>query len=235
MTMAEPVLSAWLRGARALLCLAMAVAVSACTAPVMITPPVTAPAPMSFFVTSTGLNNGADLGGLAGADAHCQRLAAQAGAGARTWRAYLSVQARAGLELPKAVDARDRIGSGPWHNAAGVLIAADVEQLHGPRNGINADTALSERGARIAGAMHDILTGTRIDGTAPSSLDADMTCGNWTRSGEQGAALVGHFDRASAIREAWATSWNSAHLTRGCSAAAIKELGSGGLFYCFAQ
>ena len=197
--------------------------------------PAAAPSPMTFFVTSTGMNNGADLGGLAGADAHCQRLAAQAGAGARTWRAYLSVQARAGLELPKAVDARERIGNGPWHNAAGVLIASDLEHLHGPRNGINADTALSERGARTAGAMHDILTGTRIDGTAPSSLDADMTCGNWMRSGEQGAALVGHHDRASAIREAWATSWNSAHLTRGCSAAAIKELGSGGLFYCFAS
>jgi hypothetical protein len=220
--------------ARALLGFVVALGSSACTAPGTTTAAAAAPAPMSFFVTSSGLGNGADLGGLAGADAHCQRLAAQAGAGARTWRAYLSVQARAGLDLPKAVDARERIGSGPWHNAAGVLIASDVEHLHGPRNGINAETALSERGARIAGAMHDILTGTRIDGTAPSSLDADMTCGNWTRGGEQGAALVGHFDRASAIREAWATSWNSAHLTRGCSAAAIKELGSGGLFYCFA-
>ncbi len=209
---------------------AAAAAVAGCAAP-----NETARAPMGFFVTSVGLANGADLGGLAGADAHCQRLAAQAGAAERTWRAYLSVQARAGLELPKAVDARERIGKGPWHNAAGVLIAGDVEHLHGPRNGINADTALSERGTRTPGALHDILTGTRIDGTAPSSLDADMTCGNWTRSGEQGAALVGHFDRASAIREAWATSWNSAHLTRGCSAAAIKELGSGGLFYCFAS
>jgi hypothetical protein len=200
-----------------------------------VVPAPSAPSPMSFFLTSVGMNNGADLGGLAGADAHCQRLATQAGAGARTWRAYLSVQAPAGQELPKAVDARERIGKGPWHNAAGVLIGSDIEHLHGPRNGLNADTALSERGARTPGAMHDILTGTRIDGTAPSSLDIDMTCGNWTRSGEQGAALVGHFDRASAIREAWATSWNSAHLTRGCSAAAIKELGSGGLFYCFAQ
>jgi hypothetical protein len=221
--------------ARALLGFVAALGASACTAPVKTIATAAAPAPMGFFVTSSGLGNGADLGGLAGADAHCQRLAVQAGAGARTWRAYLSVQARAGLDLPKAVDARERIGSGPWHNAAGVLIASDVEHLHGPRNGINAETALSERGARIAGAMHDILTGTRIDGTAPSSLDADMTCGNWTRGGEQGAALVGHHDRVSAIREAWATSWNSAHLTRGCSAAAIKELGSGGLFYCFAQ
>jgi hypothetical protein len=220
--------------ARALLGLVAALGASACMVPGTMTAPAAASVPMSFFVTSSGLGNGADLGGLAGADAHCQRLAAQAGAGVRTWRAYLSVQARAGLDLPKAVDARERIGSGPWHNAVGVLIASDVEHLHGPRNGINAETALSERGARIAGAMHDILTGTRIDGTAPSSLDADMTCGNWTRGGEQGAALVGHFDRASAIREAWATSWNSAHLTRGCSAAAIKELGSGGLFYCFA-
>ncbi len=221
--------------ARALLGFVVALGSSACTAPGTTTAPAAAPATMSFFVTSSGMGNGADLGGLAGADAHCQRLAAQAGAGARTWRAYLSVQARAGQGLPKAVDARERIGSGPWHNAAGVLIANDIEHLHGPRNGINAETALSERGARTPGAMHDILTGTRIDGTAPSSLDADMTCGNWTRGSEQGAALVGHFDRASAIREAWATSWNSAHLTRGCSVAAIKELGSGGLFYCFAQ
>lgn len=188
------------------------------------------PEGMTFFVTSVGVGNGADLGGLSGADQHCQRLATAAGAGSKTWRAYLSAQ---GSKSAKAVDARDRIGNGPWHNAAGVLIAADVDALHGPRNNLTAETALSEHGARIPGRVHDILTGTRIDGTAPSSLDPDMTCRNWTWSGSGGAAIVGHHDRASAIREAWATSWNSAHLTRGCNAAALEELGSGGLFYCF--
>jgi hypothetical protein len=191
----------------------------------------TSGAPMSFFVTSRGLGEGANLGGLAGADRHCQALAEAAGAGERVWRAYLSTQTREGVP---GVSARDRIGPGPWHNAQGVPIAGSLEELHDARSAVRADTALTETGQRVPGRVHDILTGTRLDGTAPSGLDPDMTCGNWTRSGSEGAALVGHHDRVSAIREPWAASWNSAHLTRGCSAAALAELGSGGLFYCFA-
>lgn len=191
-----------------------------------------AAAPMTFFVTSVGLGAGANLGGLEGADRHCQELAAQAGAGSRTWHAYLSTQSRDGAPM---VNARDRIGNGPWHNAAGVLIARDVEDLHGPGNNISAATALDEKGEPTSGRVHDILTGTRVDGYAPSRLDADSTCGNWTRNGPEGGALVGHFDRASAIKEPWAKSWNSAHLTRGCNAEGLAELGSGGLFYCFAR
>lgn len=187
---------------------------------------------MTFFVTSAGLGNGADLGGLAGADRHCQGLASTAGAGSRTWRAYLSTQARDGVGT---VNARERIGKGPWHNAAGVLIASDLGDLHGDRNNITSLTALNERGAPTSGRLHDILTGTRLDGTAPSRLDPDMTCGNWTKSGKEGAAIVGHHDRASAIDEPWAKSWNSAHLTRGCGPAGLAELGSGGLLYCFAM
>lgn len=206
------------------------VAITAALASACATTPGTT-APMTFFVTSVGTGAGADLGGIEGADRHCQRLAANAGAGSRTWRAYLSSQSRDGAPL---VNARDRIGTGPWHNAAGVLIARDVEDLHGAGNAISAATARDERGAPTPGRQHDILTGTRLDGTAPSRLDPDMTCGNWTRSGADGAAIVGHHDRASAIREPWATSWNSAHLTRGCSPAALAELGSGGRFYCFA-
>lgn len=190
-----------------------------------------ASAPMTFFVTSAGPGAGADLGGLAGADRHCQALAAKAGAGARTWRAYLSTQGKDG---GRTVNARERIGRGPWHNAAGVMIARDLGALHGDGNAISAATALSERGTPTSGRLHDILTGTRLDGTAPSPLDPDMTCGNWTRGGREGAAIVGHHDRASAIDEPWAKSWNSAHLTRGCDPAALAELGSGGLFYCFA-
>lgn len=187
---------------------------------------------MTFFVTSAGLGSGGDLGGLAGADRHCQGLAASAGAGSRAWRAYLSTQSRGGARL---VNARDRIGQGPWHNSAGALIARDVEELHGPRNNITKATALDERGIPTPGKFHDILTGTRLDGTAPSRLDPDMTCGNWTQGGQEGAAIVGHHDRVSDIDEPWARSWNSAHLTRGCSPAALAELGSGGLFYCFAE
>jgi hypothetical protein len=187
--------------------------------------------PMSFFVTSRSLGSGADLGGLPGADRHCQALAEAAGAGGRVWRAYLSTQTRDGVT---GVSARERIGPGPWHNAQGVQIAGDLEALHGAANALRADTALTEAGQRVSGRQHDILTGTRLDGTAPSGLDPDMTCGNWTRSGAEGAAIVGHHDRASAIREPWAASWNSAHLSRGCSAQGLAELGSGGLFYCFA-
>jgi hypothetical protein len=186
---------------------------------------------MSFFVTSTGGGQGADLGGLEGADRLCQRLATQAGAGGREWRAYLSVQ---GSQNVKLVNARDRIGAGPWRNAAGVVIARDLEDLHSPRHHIDKTTALDERGRPVSGQLHDILTGTRVDGYAPSYLDPDLTCGNWTRSGPEGAALVGHFDGADGKKDPWWKSWNSAHQSRGCSPEGLKELGGGGLLYCFA-
>lgn len=186
---------------------------------------------MSFFVTSTGGGQGADLGGLEGADRLCQRLATEAGAGERTWRAYLSLQARKDV---KPVNARDRIGAGPWRNAAGVVIARDVEHLHSARHNLDKATALDERGRPVSGQLHDILTGTRADGNAPSYLDPDLTCGNWTRSGKEGAALVGHFDGADGRGDPWWRSWNSAHQSRGCSPEGLKELGGGGLLYCFA-
>jgi hypothetical protein len=198
--------------------------------------------PMTFFVTSVGLGKGADLGGLEGADAHCQALARAAGAGDRTWRAYLSTQATGGLTDPKAVHARDRIGTGPWHNAKGVLIARNVEELHSPRNNVTKETALDERGNPVPGRTekpnkHDILTGSRPDGTAfpPSPPFGDMTCGNWTKSGADGAAMVGHHDRAGPVDHPWAVSWNSAHPTRGgCGQEALRSTGGDGLFYCFA-
>jgi hypothetical protein len=191
---------------------------------------------MSFFVTSVGLGKGADLGGLAGADGHCQSLAAAAGAGNKTWRAYLSQQGRDGAQT---VNARDRIGKGPWHNAKGELIAKDVDQLHSTSNNINKQTALSEKGAPIPGVgdtplRHDILTGTQADGNA-FSPHTDMTCGNWTRSGAEGVAIVGHHDRAGPTKDPWATSWNSSHPSRGgCSPEALRGTGGDGLLYCFA-
>ena len=186
---------------------------------------------MSFFVSSTGGGRGADLGGLEGADALCQRLAAGAGAGGRTWRAYLSVQ---GGQDVKPVNARDRIGPGPWRNAAGVVIARDVEHLHSAHHHLSKTTALDEHGRPVSGQVHDILTGTRVDGYAPSYLDPDLTCGNWTRSGDTGSALVGHFDGADGRADPWWKSWNSAHQSRGCSPQGLKELGGAGLLYCFA-
>ena len=186
---------------------------------------------MSFFVTSTGSGKGADLGGLAGADRHCQTLAAAAGAGSKTWRAYLSTQGKDGAQT---VHARDRIGKGPWHNAKGDLIARDVDQLHGTNN-LTKQTALSEKGQPIAGRVdtptrHDILTGSRPDGTAFPGFDPDMTCGNWTRSGAEGVAMVGHHDRAGPTADPWATSWNSSHQTRGgCSQEALRGTGGDGI------
>lgn len=190
--------------------------------------------PMGFFVTSAGTGRGADLGGLAGADAHCQRLATAAGAGSRTWRAYLSTSA-VGNERP-AVHARDRIGKGPWFNAKGALIARDVAHLHGD-NGIAKATALDERGNPVKGRgdmpnEHDILTGSRPDGTAFSPMP-NLTCGNWTSSGE-GQAMIGHHDRMGLVTDPWALSWNSSHQTRGCGQDALKTTGGAGLFYCFA-
>jgi hypothetical protein len=191
-------------------------------------------ADMSFFVTSVGLGKGADLGGLAGADKHCQSLAAAAGAGGKTWHAYLSTQASGG---EAAVDARDRIGAGPWQNAKGVVIAKSVDDLHGEGNRISKETALSEKGATINGRgdspnRHDILTGSMPDGRAPAG-GKDMTCGNWSQSGE-GAAIVGHHDRMGLRDDAPSRSWNSSHPSRGCNQEALRASGGDGLLYCFA-
>ncbi|MGE0800486.1 MAG: hypothetical protein AB7G13_13815 [Lautropia sp.] len=195
---------------------------------------------MSFFVTSIGGGNGADYGGVTGADQHCQKLAAAsgvAGAAGKTWRAYLSQQATGGQ---LTINARDRIGAGPWFNAKGELIAVNVTDLHAASNRITKQTALDERGQVVLGRgdstnRHDILTGTKPDGTAYSPNDPDMTCGNWTRNGTEGMAVVGHHDRSGPTTDAWATSWNSSHVSRGgCSQAALKSTGGDGLLYCFA-
>ena len=187
----------------------------------------------SFFVTSKGPGNGADLGGLKGADAQCAFMAYNVGAGDLTWHAYLSATAQDGQP---GVNARDRIGAGPWYNVDGVMIARDVEDLHGPDNNLNKETALTEKGERVNGRgddpnMHDILTGSQLDGTAFPADAGDTTCGNWTRSGE-GSAWVGHHDRQGGGDHP--TSWNSAHLTRGCSQDNLQSTGGNGLFYCFA-
>ncbi|MFZ5542518.1 MAG: hypothetical protein ACOZJZ_03090 [Pseudomonadota bacterium] len=193
--------------------------------------------PMSFFVTSVGTGKGADLGGLAGADAHCQALASAAGAGGKTWRAYLSTQGKDGVPT---VNARDRIGKGPWFNAKGVMVARDVEHLHGAGNNLNKQTALNEKAEVVQGRgdtpnRHDILTGSRADGTAFSPGDPDLTCGNWTRGGAEGAVMVGHHDRMGLTADSWSTSWNSSHQSRGgCSLQALKGTGGDGLLYCFA-
>jgi hypothetical protein len=188
---------------------------------------------MGFFVTSVGMGNGADLGGLAGADAHCQKLAAAAGGGSRTWRAYLSASA---TQNAVAIHARDRIGKGPWHNAKGEMIARDVGHLHNGNN-VTKATALSERGEPVKGRgdtpnEHDILTGSRLDGTALSPAP-NLTCNNWASSGE-GSAMIGHHDRVGPTTDPWAQSWNSSHHTRGCGQEALKSTGGAGYFYCFA-
>jgi len=188
----------------------------------------------SFFVTSSGSGKGADLGGLAGADQQCQKLAATAGAGDKTWRAYLSTQPANGQP---GVNARDRIGSGPWRNAKGVVIATDVANLHSASNNLNKQTALTEKGDVVNGRgdtpnMHDILTGSQPDGTFIAGA-ADSTCGNWTKSGE-GAAMLGHSDRTGLDESVPAKSWNSSHQSRGCSQDALKATGGAGMFYCFA-
>ncbi|HUK36549.1 MAG TPA: hypothetical protein VLV86_21685 [Vicinamibacterales bacterium] len=180
-----------------------------------------------FFITSHGPGRGGDLGGLAGADAHCQALAKAEGSGDHTWRAYLSTAA---TKTSPAVNARDRIGKGPWYNALGDRIAADLEELHGSKHGINKDNAVTERGDAVGADMHDILTGSRPDGTA-FPPGGDFTCANWTSSGA-GRAQVGHHDRMGT--EAGAQSWNSAHPSRGCSPADLQQSGGAGLFYCFA-
>ena len=190
---------------------------------------------MTFFVTSISPGNGADLGGLEGADQHCQALAEAVGADGRTWRAYLSSQATGG---EPAVNARDRIGQGPWQNAEGVVIATDLDELHGENN-LHKQTALTERGEVVNGRgdspnRHDVLTGSQPDGTAFAGSE-DRTCGNWTASGADGAAMVGHHDRQGLRDDAPSRSWNSSHPSRGgCSQEALRGTGGDGLFYCFA-
>jgi hypothetical protein len=181
---------------------------------------------MSFFLTSNGPGNGADLGGLAGADAHCAALASTAGAGTHTWRAYLSTD---------SINARDRIGNGPWHNANGTLIAANVDELHSDSANVNKDTALDENGALVKGSgdspnRHDILTGSQADGTAFDDGE-DHTCGVWTSSSD-GSAHLGHHDRLSFGKPG--SPWNDAHPSRGCSQENLQGTGGDGLFYCFA-
>ena len=189
---------------------------------------------LGFFVSSTGSGRGADLGGLAGADRLCTSLATAAGAGGRTWRAYLSTQPAPGSET--AVHARDRIGTGPWRNAKGVVVANNVTELHGANN-LTKQTALTEKGDVVNGRgdtpnMHDILTGSQPDGTAIAG-SVDTTCGNWTKSGE-GAAMVGHSDRTGLDESVPAKSWNSSHQSRGCSYDALKATGGDARIYCFA-
>jgi hypothetical protein len=188
---------------------------------------------MTFFVTSAGPGKGADLGGLAGADRLCQSLAQAAGAGSHTWRAYLSTAAAGGAP---AVNARDRIGKGPWRNAKGVVVAKDVDELHGANN-LTKDTALNEKGAVVNGRgdtpnMHDMLTGSQPDGRAIAG-DKDMTCGNWTSS-SQGSAMLGHHDRLGLRDDDASHSWNASHPSRSCSQDDLRATGGNGLFYCFA-
>jgi hypothetical protein len=193
---------------------------------------------MTFFVTSAGPGKGADLGGLEGADRHCQTLAQGAGAGGKTWRAYLSTQAAGGAQ---AVNARDRIGQGPWQNFKGEVVAQNADDLHSDNNKLGMPTSLTERGTIVAGVgytpnYHDVLTGSQMDGrTFPAG--EDRTCRNWTTS-TQGAAMVGHIDRKGLRDDAASRSWNSAHPSRGseggCSQADLRSTGGNGLFYCFA-
>jgi len=187
---------------------------------------------MSFFITSAGPGNGANLGGLAGADKHCQGLASAVGAGKRTWHAYLSTSASGGQA---AVNARDRIGKGPWYNAKGVRIAESVADLHGDKNNLTKQTQLNEKGEVVNGRgdtpnRHDMLTGSQLDGTALPGAE-DHTCRNWTSGGE-GSAQLGHHDRQGGGNNP--TSWNSAHGSKGCSQENLRSTGGDGLFYCFA-
>ena len=193
---------------------------------------------LTFFITSAGSGKGADLGGLSGADQHCQQLAQAAGAGKHTWHAYLSTQAADGKA---AVNARERIGKGPWKNAKGETIATSVDDLHSGNNKIDKQTALNEKGQPVNGRgdqpnMHDILTGTQPDGTAFAAGE-DRTCKNWTSSGE-GSAMVGHHDRQGLRDDAASKSWNSSHPSRGqgggCSQDALRSTGGDGRLYCFA-
>jgi hypothetical protein len=190
---------------------------------------------MTFFVTSAGKGNGADLGGLEGADAHCSALAKAAGSRRTGWKAYLSTTAPGG---DAGVNARDRIGKGPWRNAKGVVVARNVAELHSAKSNVNKKTALTEKGEAIPGSgdtpnQHDILTGSDPAGMY-STAGGDTNCGNWTKSGE-GSAIVGHHDRTGLMKDTrHMTSWNSSHGSRGCSQDNLKSSGGAGLFYCFA-
>jgi hypothetical protein len=190
---------------------------------------------MTFFVTSAGPGKGADLGGLAGADAHCQQLATAAGAGSKTWRAYLSTNQAAQSGV---VNARDRIGNGPWQNFKGIVIATSVEDLHSDNNKLGAENSLTERGSIVAGFgttpnWHDVLTGSQMDGMAwPGNMN--LTCNNWTSS-TFGSAMVGHIDRRGGQNTVFQRSWNAAHMSRSCSQPDLIATGGNGLFYCFAQ
>lgn len=188
---------------------------------------------LSFFITSVGPGNGANLGGLEGADRHCQSLAQAAGAGGRTWHAYLSATAAGGQP---AVNARDRIGTGPWFNAKGVKIADNVAQLHSDAANLGKEASLNEKGLPVNGRgdspnMHDILTGSNADGTLATGT-GDTTCGNWTSNAADGSAMLGHHDRQGG--GANPTSWNAAHPSRGCGQQNLQATGGNGLFYCFA-
>jgi hypothetical protein len=188
---------------------------------------------MTFFLTSAGPGRGADLGGIEGADAHCAALARAAGSTRTGWRAYLSTTGAGGEQ---GVDARGRIGKGPWQNARGVVIARSVEELHSDQNNLNKETALTEKGEVVSGRgdpvnAHDVLTGSDPDGRY-STAGGDTTCGNWTRSGD-GSAIVGHHDRLGRKDTRHMRSWNSSHGTTGCSQEALKATGGAGLLYCF--
>ncbi|MDE2784746.1 MAG: hypothetical protein OXK77_17470 [Gemmatimonadota bacterium] len=193
----------------------------------------TAMGPMTFFITSAGPGDGANLGGLEGADAHCETLASAVGAGGMGWMAYLSTVDEDGSA---AVNARDRIGMGPWHNQAGALIANDVDELHSEAANLTKESILTENGDMVNGRgddpnMHDILTGSNMDGTAYTGEDYN-NCGNWTSNGEDGSAAVGHHDRIGGGQNP--TSWNSAHASRGCSQENLQGTGGNGFYYCFA-
>src|SRR5262245_46743164 len=190
-------------------------------------------ASMTFFVTSVGKGNGADLGGLEGADAHCMAVARAAGSTPANWRAYLSTTMPGG---DAGVNARDRIGKGPWTNVKGVVVAKNVEDLHSDKNNLTKQTALTEKGEVVSGRgdpenLHDILTGSDPAGMY-STAGGDTTCGNWTKSGD-GSAIVGHHDRMGLKETRHMKSWNSAHGSAGCGQDALKKTGGGGLFYCF--
>jgi len=209
------------------------IALASLTLSIIVLPAQAQETDMSFFLTSAGPGDGANLGGLAGADAHCQSLAENAGAGGRTWRAYLSTSA---ADDAAAVNARDRIGAGPWVNANGVRVAESVDDLHSDGNKLSKENSISESGDVINGRgdspnRHDILTGSDLDGRAFDD-GADHTCRNWTYSGADGSAQVGHHDRTGG--GANPTSWNNAHPSRGCGQADLQGTGGDGLFYCFA-
>ncbi len=215
-----------MRPLRSLALLASTLVLSALSAPSAVAPN------MTFFITSAGPGDGANLGGLAGADRHCATLAASVGASARTWRAYLSQRA---IGSQGAVNARDRIGTGPFINSGGVTVAKDLAELHAETNGLGKDGSLNEKGAKVNGRgdtpnMHDILTGSMPDGTLVSDT-LDTTCNNWTSNAATGSAFVGHHDKqGGGLRP---TSWNSAHPSRGCGQANLQATGGNGLFYCF--